>query len=899
MRIAFLDPIGWDYDPLTPLNRPLGGTQSAVAYLSAALARRGHEVAILNGARSPRRVEAVAIEPMEGAPLNRLVGLDAVVLLTGMPLPALQSLWPLAQTRTPLVLWQHSNSGTDAARYLADGRALASFDRIIGVSRWQIDTLNSELGIPAERMQVIGNAVATPFEALLSASADQPRSVFPTLAYSVTPFRGLDLLLEAWPQILQAVPNARLKIYSSMAMYQMAESEDPFRQMYDACRGSPGVDYIGALSQTDLAAALSQAWLFAYPSTYLETFCIGLIEAMAAGCHAVTTDLGALPETAMGHATLVPFEADRASLAHRFARATVDRLAWVARAPTQAADARSAQRASIAQSMVWGTRAQQWEAMIASLRDNRQMLRPAASPAANRVQTPAPNKLLVDGRHGHLLVDSRDAVGVIIARYGEWAEEELSRLMMLLRPGDRVIEVGAHVGSMTVGLAKAVGPDGSVHAFEPQQSLHSLLCANIALNGLDQVEPIRALVGGASGSRSLPAAANAPGNMGGVSFVGESFSATGGQDRVTQITLDEWFEGLDRLRLIKIDVEGMEPEVMSGAMRLIQRLRPIIQAECNSVEVFDHAARLADSLNYDLYWNGCRGFRPTNHFGETENLLGDMGDLNLLMIPRESELRLDVPPAFAFEDAGALFPGLLGAAEWRKSEPPTLPQAILPELITRELRSDAEESAGDFARFHQATQSIRFLRQHRDLIEAHHFGLGERGCHALWLELIRHRATAAPHQTIDLLGIGVFNGQKTSLWALIGRLLRLPLAIDVIAPLSGGSPADLFARCALDLRAVRVLTGQNQQPEIIAAKPAYDLIHIEGGRSDAVVRADLASFAPRVRPGGFLVLDDAALFPEASSRKGSQEISGAGEELLAMGFKHVLNVGRNRVAQRA
>lgn len=925
MRIAFLDPIGWDYDPLTPLVRPLGGTQSAVAYLAAALGRRGHEVAILNGATAPRRVAGVTIAPMNGAPLDRLFGLDAVILVSGLPLEALQSLWPLAQTRTPLLLWLHSNATTDAARYLTDGRVLASYDRIIGVSRWQIGALNREMGVPAERMQAIGNAVAPPFEALLSAPPDQPRSPHPTLAYSVTPFRGLDLLLQAWPLILQAVPTAELKIYSSLAMYQVAEAEDPYREIYAACRATRGVDYVGALSQTDLAAALSQAWLFAYPSSYQETFCIGLIEAMAAGCHAVTTDLAALPETAMGHATLVPFEADRASLARRFAEAALDRLTRMAQAPEQAAQARIAQRASLAQTMVWRARAMEWEAMIAALRPGQAA--PQAAPPQNRVQAPAPNKLLVEGRHGRLLVDSRDAVGVIIARYGEWAEEELGRLMSLLRPGDGVIEVGAHVGSMTLGFARAVGPGGFVHAFEPQKGLFGLLCANIALNGLDQVQPVQALLGAEAGWRALPAAAGAPGNLGAVSFVGESLTNLGGPGRTAQVTLDDWFADLDRLRLIKIDVEGMEAEVLAGGTALINRLRPIIQAECTTAEGFTALARFADAVNYDLYWNGCRGYAPANFFGDRENLLGEMGDLNLLMLPRESGERLILPPALAFEDAGSLHPGILGPGVWPKSEPPGLPPTILPDLIERGIGSTTAENDADFARFHQATESVRFLRQHRDLIEMRDFGFGERAFHAMWLELIRDRAAASPDRPLDLLEIGVFKGQVISLWALIGRLLRLPIAIDAMGPLSGEGPtdpaaraeayrcgegnivppddypaliADLFARCALDLSAIRFLRGMSQQPEIIAAaKPTYDLIYIDGDHAEAAVRADLANFARRLRPGGFLVLDDAALFLEGSFWKGFEGPSRAAEDVPALGFKNILNVGHNRVFQRS
>jgi SAM-dependent methyltransferase len=248
-------------------------------------------------------------------------------------------------------------------------------------------------------------------------------------------------------------------------------------------------------------------------------------------------------------------------------------------------------------------------------------------------------------------------------------------------------------------------------------------------------------------------------------------------------------------------------------------------------------------------------------------------------------------------------------------------------LITRGTGCTAAENDADFVRFHQATESVRFLRQHRDLIEIGEFGFGERAFHAMWLELLRDRAAASPGRALDLLEIGVFKGQVISLWALIARLLRLPIAIDAMGPLSGDGPtdpvaraaayrcgegnivppddypaliADLFARCALDLGAIRFLRGLSQEPEIIAAaKPAYDLIYIDGDHAEAAVRADLANFAHRVRPGGFLVLDDAALFLEGNFWKGFEGPSRAAEDVPALGFRNVLNVGHNRVYQRS
>lgn len=919
MRIAFLDPIGWDYDPRTPLARPLGGIQSAVAYLSAELARRGHEVALFNAADAERHVDGVTIGPLGRVAIDRLAGRDAVVVVSGLPIDALRQLWPLARTGTPLLLWNQSDTINEVTRLLADRRVLASYDRILPASRWHGGVLVDEMAVPAARLHPMGNALAPAFAAMTTPGHDAPRDARPSLAYTPTPFRGLDLLLDLWPLVHARRPDATLRVFSGMAVYQMGGAADPYRALYDRARATPGVDYVGPLPQPELARALGGCWLFAYPSTYRETYCTSLIEAMAAGAHAVVTDLGALPETAAGHATLVPFATDRADLGRRFADALAMAIDRIDRDPASAAIARAAQRVHLAANATWTRRAEEWEALVAGLR---RPAPPVAMVGSERVARVAPGRLRVAGRHGALIVDESDAIGRMIAKYGQWAEAELRGLLALLAPGDQVIEVGAHVGAMTVALAKRVGPAGRLFAFEPQPRMFGLLAANLAANGLDHVRAINALVGATEGWRALPPVPTGPANLGAVSFVGQPTVAAG-PDAVPQVTLDGWGAGLDRLRLIKIDVEGMEAEVLAGARGLVRRLRPVIQAECTTAAGFDALAAFADAEGYDLHWHGHPGFDPDNHFGDRENPLGAMGDLNLLMLSRDRGERANLPPAFAFEDAGRLFPGLLGAGAWPSSAPPALPPAILGELVARGPGRDAATTDGDFARFHAATEGVRFLRQHRDLIEAGGYGFGERAFHAMWLELLRALPADRP---VALAEIGVFKGQVISLWALTLRLLRRAVAIDAIGPLTGEGPtepmaqaeamrlgvgnivppddypariAELFRLCATDMAPVRFLRGASQDPAVLArCGDAYDLVYIDGDHAEDAVRADVANFAPRVRQGGFLVLDDAALDLPGSFWKGFAGPTRAVADLPAHGFREILAVGHNRAFQR-
>ncbi|HYH40041.1 MAG TPA: FkbM family methyltransferase [Azospirillum sp.] len=96
---------------------------------------------------------------------------------------------------------------------------------------------------------------------------------------------------------------------------------------------------------------------------------------------------------------------------------------------------------------------------------------------------------LVRARHGFMLFNRHDTVvGRSLAYYGEYFESEVRLFRQMVRSGDVVIDAGANIGTHTLALARATGPTGRVLAFEPVRLNHQLLCANMALNSLTQVE---------------------------------------------------------------------------------------------------------------------------------------------------------------------------------------------------------------------------------------------------------------------------------------------------------------------------------------------------------------------------------------------------------------------------
>lgn len=238
-------------------------------------------------------------------------------------------------------------------------------------------------------------------------------------------------------------------------------------------------------------------------------------------------------------------------------------------------------------------------------------------------------------RHGLMAYLANDEyVGRSLEHYGEFSEAEVHLLCELVSPGDVIVDAGANVGTHTVPLARRVGASGGVLAFEPQRPMFLLLCANVAVNGLWQVWPEHAALAGSAGTILVP------------EFDLEQ------RDNFAGLGLGQWQEGepvaavrlddheLLRCDLVKMDVEGMELEVLEGAAGTIARHRPILYVENDREE---HASALIEhllGLGYDLYWHLPPLFNPENFRGEAANVFGGLVSLNMLALPRPAPFRL-------------------------------------------------------------------------------------------------------------------------------------------------------------------------------------------------------------------------------------------------------------------
>jgi FkbM family methyltransferase len=246
---------------------------------------------------------------------------------------------------------------------------------------------------------------------------------------------------------------------------------------------------------------------------------------------------------------------------------------------------------------------------------------------------------VVAGRDGLFLINRNDLyIGKSLELYGEYAGLEGKMLASLVRPGQTVIEVGANIGSHTVGLAKRVGPSGKVFAFEPQRACFALLQSQIALNQLHNVIAFNEGSGADEREFWLPRIDySGRGNFGGVSL---QRSGSGQQEKVKVRRLDDVFPDAPA-HLIKIDVEGMEREVIEGARALIERGKPLLYVEHDRVEESAALISLIQDCGYRLWWHIPPLFNPGNFFDVDENKFGEFASFNMLCVHRSSRMNVE------------------------------------------------------------------------------------------------------------------------------------------------------------------------------------------------------------------------------------------------------------------
>jgi UDP-glucose:(glucosyl)LPS alpha-1,2-glucosyltransferase len=259
------------------------------------------------------------------------------------------------------ILVLHDLVGDPMYDHLRDG-GWQKFEKLVFVSHWQKQQFQDYLGVPPSAGVVIKNAIQ-PIEDH-EKEYDKIR-----LIYFSTPHRGLDILYAAFNQLSKEFDNIELNVFSSFELYGWPERDKQYQGLFDKLRGHKAINYHKSVSNERIREELKRSHIFAYPSTWQETSCLCLIEAMSAGLQCVHSSLAALPETAMNLTTMYDYHEDPTAHANTFyayLRYVVSVMSST-RGINSIKGGMETQRQLANQVYSWKNRSRQWEMLLTNL----------------------------------------------------------------------------------------------------------------------------------------------------------------------------------------------------------------------------------------------------------------------------------------------------------------------------------------------------------------------------------------------------------------------------------------------------------------------------------------------------------------------------------------------------
>ena len=186
----------------------------------------------------------------------------------------------------------------------------------------------------------------------------------------------------------------------------------------------------------------------------------------------------------------------------------------------------------------------------------------------------------------------------------------LAQVLQIIGGDLTFVDIGANFGSYSLALSRHVGPGGRVHAFEPQRILFNMIAGTVALNSLTNVFCHHAALGDTEGRVEIPQFDySKPMNFGSIEFTAEQREPLHQRrsydprraEFVQLTTLDKL--AFEKVHLIKIDAEGMDEQILRGAVETIRRCRPVLYIEF----LKSHKAglhRQITALGYGVHENG-------------------------------------------------------------------------------------------------------------------------------------------------------------------------------------------------------------------------------------------------------------------------------------------------------
>lgn len=261
------------------------------------------------------------------------------------------------------VFWAHDLPNDPEAQRFSDPLFRRKFDKLVFVSNWQLQAYSNVRGIKYSESTVIRNAIEPIPLVTGKTLVDRPIK----LIYHTTPHRGLDILVPVFIKLAEEFSDIELDVYSSFGVYGWKERDEAHAQIIKQCVDHPKINYHGAVSNDAIRNALATADIFAYPSIWMETSCLSLMEAMSAGLLCIHPNLAALPETSLGLTWMYDWNENINSHAHTFYAILHHAISTYRESFDGIQVDLQRQKFMADLQYSWPTRSNQWTALLASI----------------------------------------------------------------------------------------------------------------------------------------------------------------------------------------------------------------------------------------------------------------------------------------------------------------------------------------------------------------------------------------------------------------------------------------------------------------------------------------------------------------------------------------------------
>jgi FkbM family methyltransferase len=211
---------------------------------------------------------------------------------------------------------------------------------------------------------------------------------------------------------------------------------------------------------------------------------------------------------------------------------------------------------------------------------------------------------LVDGTKV-LVPDSLELITpYVLQEQGDWFEDEIKFLRQIVQPGNTIVDIGANYGVYALSLARKVGANGKVWAFEPATETAQLLRESSAANSTTWLQVVQQALSDHEGTAWLQMPGQAELNSLVNAASDDGATRAGPGEAVELTTLDRCLERFHwtAVDLLKIDAEGEEERILKGGAKFFQELSPLVMFEVKAgAELHLGLVKKIEQLGYQTF----------------------------------------------------------------------------------------------------------------------------------------------------------------------------------------------------------------------------------------------------------------------------------------------------------